>query len=199
MFPGVSSHCFCPLPGGLPSASRGTVLPQSEFYFEQEPVFHRNGSSLGPFGRRLPGERGAVLGTRCPASFPSRRFDFPRYQPGRAVQGRAAWEQPPCPPPGMIKVGVPPRPIFGSPTCWQDLGLELETRCLPSGVQRDLDSFTATASSRPPSSPHVAPQAEGMGRMYLSACAFLIEQQGPGLWHEEDGSDSQLCSLGLTV
>lgn len=46
-----------------------------------------SGSSLGPFGRRLPGERGAVLGTCCPASFPSRRFDFPRYQPGRAVQG----------------------------------------------------------------------------------------------------------------
>lgn len=95
-----------------------------------------------------------------------------------------------CPPPGMIKVGVPPHPIFGSPTCWQDLGLELETRCLPSGVQRDLDSFMATASSRPPSFPHVAPQAEGKGHVHLPVPVFLTEEQGPRLWPEEDGSDS---------
>lgn len=36
------------------------------------------------------------------------------------------------------KRGIPPDPSFEGPTCWQDLGLGLETRCVASGVPKDL-------------------------------------------------------------
>lgn len=74
----VEVSCYYPYYLGFPFAASASfkvgssqppgraTVPKSKFYSEWESVFHWTDSSLGSFGRRLPGERDIILGTWLP-------------------------------------------------------------------------------------------------------------------------------------
>lgn len=189
MLPGVSSAPFC-----LPQEWLLSWCPRSEFSLEREPAFHWTDSSLGSFGRRLPGEREsynprnlAVLlyflpeglifpdanqALQCTAAWKQTRFFlFLEWKRGTSLQ--------------ILILRVPP---VGTTSA-------LETRCVASGVQRPGNSLTSKSSASSLLSIGGIPGRRHDRHVSFSLCFSHRGQRSQAL-RLGDSLDLQLCALG---